>query len=313
MTCTAWEQERDWATIRPFVYYQLENFVAGDLVAGRDVVDFSAGLGDLSEYVATLGPKSLTATAHHPEVERPERLPDDAAWVAGVGAQDITERLAPDSADLILARMVIQFPTMEHDTVDVDDILSQMSTVLRPGGTVVVSTHAYFDLPGGDTVADDLDGYLLETREEAARLVESDDPIVRRIGEDTLGRVDLVRYLGLPPREGPFGATGFGLKVPMLLQSFFRSGYRVDLVEDLEPFTYPYHLGDRSGDAINALGAEFMERKRQAFTSPEYQDAYRRPAVLRRVLEDLRSLTAVTCVPIVRVVATRPVEGFNEG
>lgn len=276
MSETAWEAERDWATMRPFVYYQLDNFVPAELVRDRDVVDFSAGLGDLSEYAWSVGPRSLTATAPEVGRERPDGLAADVSWVTGVGAERIAESLGAASADTVLARMVIQFPTIEDHGVDVDDILGQMREVLRPGGSVVVTTHSFFSFTSQERDAD--------------------------------GLAALVDYLGLPPREGPFGATGYGLKIPMLVNSFVRSGFSIDTVDEIEPFTYPTDLdgaAKKSNMTVRELGNLVMDIKRRYLTLPEARDPYLRPRVLGDMLDEIRQTVSVTAVPIVRVIARR--------
>ena len=303
-----WESDRNWATIRPFVYYQRENFVPEGLVEGKDVVDFSAGLGDLSDYVNSRGPASLTATAPEPHAPRPEALPASAQWVTDAGAERISSVLPHASADVILARMVIQFPTVEAHDVDVDDILDQMHGVLRPGGSVVVSTHSFFALPrfvGDHSNAAD---HLAAVEADLEPLLESGDVFARGVAFETHGLIQLIRYLDLPPREGPFGRTGFGLKIPMLVNSFIRQGYRVDNVEEIEPFTYPVDL-DRTLEgtemSVEALGQQIMAIKHRYLTSAEAKDAYLRPPVLAAMLDEIRAILPVTAVPIVRVCATR--------
>ena len=65
-----WERSRAWHLVRPLVYYLREDFVAPELAADADVLDFSAGLGDLSEYLVASGARSVVAT--RPESETPE-------------------------------------------------------------------------------------------------------------------------------------------------------------------------------------------------------------------------------------------------
>lgn len=307
-TPDVWEYTRDWATIRPFVYYQRENFVPRSLVENRDVVDFSAGLGDLSAYVEALDPSNLIATAPEAHAPRPEQLPASTEWRTGVGASNLVAALGTGSADVILARMVIQFPTVENHAIDVDGILTQMRDVLRPSGMVVATTHSYFSLPAfsGDRSGDT--DHLAAVEAEAAALLENKDGFTRSVAEEAIGLIELVRYLELPPREGPFGRTGFGLKVPMLVNSFVNAGFAIDSVDEIEPFTFPIGLPDsseRTGESVTELGERVMAIKRSHLTKREAADAYLRPAVLGEMIAEIRALVPVTAVPIVRIVATR--------
>jgi len=294
--------------MRPFVYYQRENFVPDGIIAERDVIDYSAGLGDLSRFVATLGPRSLIATAPEPDAPRPSLLPDSVTWQTGAGADRISDVLPEASADVILARMVIQFPTVETDAVDVDAMLHQMHGVLRENGAIVATTHSFFSLPRfeGDRsgAIDHLD--VVETYVD--RLLDSDDVFTRGIARETAGLIELVRFLDLPPREGPLARTGFGLKIPMLVNSFLRQGFKVESVEEIEPFTFPIKLHERLADGPESaaeLGEQVMVIKHRHLTSDEAADPYLRPGVLAEMISEIRELLPVTAVPIVRVWATR--------
>jgi hypothetical protein len=303
-----WEHARDWAEMLPFVYYQRENFVPEGLVEGRDVIDYSAGLGDLSAYVSSLGPSSVVATAPEPDAPRPLLLPDSVQWKTGVGADRIGEMLQEASADVILARMVLQFPTMESDAVDVDDILAQMRGVLRRKGSIAMTTHAFFSLPRFEGDHSDVDDHLAAVEVDVLPLLDAEDTFTRGVARETAGLIELVRYLGLPPREGPFGRTGFGLKIPMLVNSFVRQGFAVDRVEVIEPFTFPVGLEARlteSDLSVGDLGEQVMSIKRKHLTSAEAADPYLRPAVLAAMLVEIRKLLPVTAVPIVRIGATK--------
>ena len=303
-----WERARDWSLILPFVYYQRENFVPEGLVTGRDVVDYSAGLGDLSAYVWTLDPSSLIATAPEPHAPRPLLLPDSVEWKSGVGAGRIAGALSEGSADVILARMVIQFPTVESDAVDVDDILSQMHDVLRKDGSIVATTHSFFSLPRFEGDHSDVDDHLAAVEADLLPLLDAEGAFVRGVAQETAGLIELVRYLNLPPREGPFGRTGFGLKIPMLVNSFVRQGFAVESVEVIEPFTFPVGLVariDADRQLVQDLGAQVMSIKRRYLTSIDAADPYLRPSVLADMITEVRKLVSVTAVPITRVLATR--------
>lgn len=294
--------------MRSFVYYQRENFIPEGLVEGREVIDFSAGLGDLSNYVASLGPSSLIATAPEEHAPRPSLLPDSVEWMTGVGANRIAELLPEESADVILARMVIQFPTVESDAVDVDQILLQMRGVLSTGGSIVMTTHSYFSLPqlGGDPSR--VDDHLAAVEADVLPLLDAKNAFTRGVAQETVGLIELVRYLDLPPRDGPFGQTGFGLKIPMLVNSVVAQGFTLDSVEEIEPFTYPIGLRESIADnaeSVIELGEQVMAIKRRNLTSAEARDPYLRPAVLARMIAEIRELLPVTTVPIVRLCVTK--------
>ena len=294
--------------MRSFVYYQRENFVPEGLVEGRDAIDFSAGLGDLSVYVWSLGPSSLIATAPEENAPRPSSLPDPVEWVTGVGADRIAERLPEATADVILARMVIQFPTVESDDVDVDQIVTQMRSVLRQSGSIVITTHAFFSLPRFEGDHSRVDDHLAAVEAEVLPLLDAEDTFAREIARETAGLIELVRYLDLPPREGPFGRTGFGLKIPMLVNSFVAQGFIVDSVEEIEPFTYPIGLQESiadNTDSVIELGERVMSIKQRYLTSVEAMDPYLRPAVLADMIAEIRRLLPVTTVPIVRLCVTK--------
>ncbi len=294
--------------MRSFVYYQRENFIPEGLVEGRDVIDFSAGLGDLSNYVASLGPSSLIATAPEEHAPRPSLLPDSVEWMTGVGADQIAELLPEESADVILARMVIQFPTVESDAVDVDQILMQMRGVLSTGGSIVMTTHSYFSLPQLRGDPSRVDDQLAAVEADVLPLLDAKDAFTRGVARETMGLIELVRYLDLPPRDGPFGQTGFGLKIPMLVNSVVAQGFTVDSVEEIEPFTYPIGLQKSIADnaeSVIELGEQVMVIKRRYLTSAEARDPYLRPAVLARMIAEIGELLPVTTVPIVRLCVTK--------
>ena len=303
-----WEHARDWAVMRSFVYYQRENFICEGLVEGRDIIDYSAGLGDLSAYVRSLHPSSLLATAPEPEAPRPSLLPDWVEWMTGVGADRIAAVLPEASADVILARMVIQFPTVEGDAIDVDGILRQMYGVLRESGTIVVSTHSFFSLPRFEGDHSRADDHLAAVEADVLPLLDAQDTFTRGVAQETAGLIELVRYLGLPPREGPFGRTGFGLKIPMLVNSFVSEGFIVDSVEEIEPFTSPIGLYESivdGAESVVELGEHIMSIKHRHLTSVDAADPYLRPAILADMIAEIRELLPVTAVPIVRICATK--------
>ena len=126
---TTWEALRRWAVVRYLVYYLTENFVAPDFACGKEIIDFSCGIGDLSEYLVESGAQRVIAT--QPEItEIPKRLSlvDKVEFRPGIQAKDIEAAFPAESIDLFLARMVFQFPTEEEHFIDVDGMLQQVFT-----------------------------------------------------------------------------------------------------------------------------------------------------------------------------------------
>lgn len=277
----SWETARSWDLMRPLVYYLVEDFVPAHLVEGRDVIDFSAGLGDLSRYMLDAGARSLVATI--PDVEPPAST---AAldWRPGVAAGNLASSFAPDSFDLAVARMVFQFPTWEGDAADPDTLTEEFATILRPGGRLVIAFHEFVaaePIPGGPRLPD------LEA------LISHLDP----------GRAALVRYLGLPPREGPSGESGFGLKVPMLVTTLQNRGFDIEYADHPEPFTFPDGVDERSDAEMRQLGEEVFALKRRHLA--DVGDPYGRPSVIRAMLDELAGMMSFVTWPIVRIVARR--------
>ncbi len=276
-----WEERRAWHLIRPLVYYLRENLVAPDWAKGAEVLDFSAGLGDLAEYLSDAGATRVVATRPEPEV--PNR--DGAIeWRGNIAAGSVATSFAADSFDLAVARMVFQFPTWDGDRADPDSMAEEFATVLRPGGRLVAAFHEFVsfeDVPA--RVAPPSVDELLSGDRQA------------RLGE-------VVRYLGLPPREGPFGETGFGLKVPMLVTTFQSRGFSIEFADHPEPFTMPLDL-DAYGDAeLVELGEKVMRVKERYLSDPD-QSHYDRPAAVREMLLELEPMFEFAAWPIVRIVA----------
>lgn len=295
--------------MRPFVYYLVENFAPASLVAGARVVDFSAGLGDLSRHLAAVGAASVTATV--PEANLgPAAAVDGVEWQTGVLASHIRKAFAPSSIDLFCARMVFQFPRWEDGRVDVDVMLDQIRDVLAPGGRVVIATHAFFPLQNYSSLATEEDSEALVSRllSLAAGAPRDVHEILNEEAQRVAGLAEMVRYLGLPPRESSSGKTGYGLRVPLLVDSFIRSGLVLEVVEDVEPFTFPLGVWERfdhEADEVRELGETIMALKRRWLLSPEAADPYTRPAVVRTMLREIRRRVPVVWVPIVRIVARR--------
>lgn len=281
----SWEEQRSWHLIRPLVYYLREDFIAPAQAEGHDVLDFSAGLGDLSRYLLDCGARSVTATV--PDDGAPES-DDGIRWVDRVGAADISERLAGSKFDLAAARMVFQFPTWEGDHADPDTMVEQLAGVLRPRGRLVIAFHqfrAFEPVPArGDPP--DADRVLQEAEGELARLAR------------------IVRYLGLPPREGPLGETGFGLKIPMLVTTLQSHGFDIEVADHPEPFTLPLALEERTDTELEDLGEQVMRLKASYLGDPD-ESPYQRPGRLRQMLVELSGLMELVAWPIVRVVARR--------
>ena len=302
-----WERERNWPLMRPFVYHLVENFVAPSWITGKRVVDFSTGLGDLTNYMAAHDPASIVATV--PEPTAPRRA--GVQMIGGVLASRIAESLPAASVDLFCARMVFQFPRWEDEMVDVDAMLEQIARVLAPGGRIVIASHAFFDLQTLSSLENELDSEALLERlvTLAAGAPRDVHEILTEEAQRLTGLTELVRYLGLPPRESPTGDTGYGLRVPALINSFVRAGYRLEIVDDIEPFTYPLGVWEQfahHADEMAELGASVFAIKRRWLLDERYQDPYLRPAILKRMVQEIRWIVPIVRVPIVRVVACRP-------
>lgn len=266
--------------MRWLVYYLLEDLVSPDMVAGADVLDFSAGLGDLSEYMMRSGARSVTAT-------RPEEVPGEAIegveWVTGVAAGNVVESLEGRDFDLIAARMVFQFPTWEGDRADPDTMLEEFASVLRPGGRLVAAFHEFVPLEDHP--------------------VTEDVPEVESVLESRPELAAVVRYLNLPPREGPIGQTGFGLKVPMFVSSMVSKGFALEAASHPEPFTFPKDVASLTDEEIASLGEQVMALKSRWLG--KRLDPYEVPSMLRKMSVELASVMPHVSWPIVRVVARR--------
>jgi SAM-dependent methyltransferase len=269
--------------MRPLVYYLREDFVPPAMAAGSDVLDFSAGLGDLSQYLVESGAKSVTATL--PDTGAPD-TGGAVRWLEGVAATNIAERLAGFSFDVAAARMVFQFPTWEGDRADPDTMVEQLARVLRPGGRLVIAFHQFRAF---ETVP---------TRGDPPTVAEALD----NASGDRVHLARVVRYLGLPPREGPMGETGFGLKIPMLVTTLQTHGFDIETADHPEPFTFPLDLEHLAEVDFIDLGLRVMDLKRRYLAGPD-PDPYQRPQTVRRMLIELSQVMDFVAWPIVRVVA----------
>lgn len=278
MARNTWESVRSWHQMRWLVYYLLEDLVPPEMAAGADILDFSAGLGDLSRYMAEAGARSVLAT-------RPEAEPGDEGveWLTGVAAGNVAERLDGRSFDLVVARMVFQFPTWEGDRADPDTMWAEFTEVIRPGGRLVAAFHEFV---------------AIEEEPFGPDLPDVEEVITSR---PELGAV--VRFLNLPPREGPLGQTGFGLKVPMFINSAVANGFTIESASHVEPFTFPLHLENYRDSDLEALIPEVMELKTRWLA--HMSDPYERPAQIRSMLHELAPKMPHVAWPIVRVVARR--------
>ncbi|MGH8871158.1 MAG: class I SAM-dependent methyltransferase [Acidimicrobiia bacterium] len=279
----SWEDKRSWHLMRPLVYYLRENFIPPAMAKGGDFLDFSAGLGDLSRYLVDNGANSVTATL--PDTGAPESG-GGVTWLEGVPAGSIAERLAGLSFDVATARMVFQFPTWEGDRADPDTMVEQLAKVLRPQGRLVIAFHqfrAFEPVPARGEPP---------TAAQALDNATGDLALLARV----------VRYLGLPPREGPMGETGFGLKIPMLVTTLQTHGFDIETADHPEPFTLPLDLDGRSEEEIVDLGGRVMDLKRRYLAEPE-DSPYAHPQTVRRMLIELSQMIELVAWPIVRVVA----------
>lgn len=298
---TSWELLRDWEIVRYLVYYLLEDFVPAKLIHGKDVVDFSAGLGDLSAYIYQQKPKSLISTAPE-DIGPPPGLSalQEITFLPDLPAKDISSKLAASSVDLFLARMVFQFPTDEADQIDIDGMLAQIYKVLRPGGRLIIASHEYTEL---DDHPNDwnlpLDDYL-------------QDVVADRSGRHKThlkGLIELIRAIGLPPREGVHGQTGFGLKSLMAIDSFVQAGFDIESSSEIEDFTFPIGLTTdlpARRDYYRDLGKKIMEIKRAHILSSEFKGKYTRPQVLQSVLKEINQMHPFVTIPIFRIQAKKP-------
>lgn len=296
--------------MRPFVYYLVENFAPPGLVAGAKVVDFSAGLGDLSRYLVSCDAASVIATVPESSLGAAPAV-DGVEWRPGVLASRIRESFSASSVDLFCARMVFQFPRWEDGRVDVDVMLDQIADVLAPGGRIVIATHAFFPLQKYPSLATEADSEALVAKLGSLATGAPRDvhEILTEEAQRLAGLAEMVQYLGLPPRESSAGMTGYGLRVPLLVDSFIRAGLQLEVVEDIEPFTFPLGVWERfenEQDEIRELGRDIMETKRRRLLSPEATDPYTRPGAVRAMLSQIQRRVPIVWVPIVRVVARKP-------
>lgn len=297
---TSWELQRNWEIVRYLVYYLVEDLVSPDQISGKDIVDFSSGLGDLSEYIYAHNPKSLIATSPD-DVPSPTSLDGktDFRFISNLPARMISEALAPNSVDLFVARMVFQFPTDEGDHIDVDGMLAQIFSTLRPGGRLIVCSHEFTQL---DDHPEDWDLPLEHLHENLA--MEHTGRHAARIH----GLIELIEAIGLPPREGVHGQTGFGLKALMAVDSFVQAGFKIESAAEIEDFTFPVGISQditTRKKYYRELGRRVFAIKQARILSPAFADKYTRPTVLKNILQELNQLHPFVTVPIFKIQAVK--------
>jgi hypothetical protein len=296
---TSWELKRNWDIVRYLVYYLIENLVPPELIPDKDIIDFSAGMGDLSEYLIANKPNSLTATS--PDDVSPENLNSKPGFkfISNLPAQTMSQKLLLGSADLFVARMVFQFPTDHRDNVDVDGMLSQIYKILRPGGELIICSHEFTQLSDAPHDWDmPLDDYLKHVTSH----------FTGKQKEQVSGLVEMIRTIGLPPREGVHGQTGFGLKGFMAIDSFIQAGFTIKTVSEIEDFTYPVGIRDDFSsrrDYYKDLSQKVFAIKQKYISTAQYQDKYTRPGVLKSIFRELNQLHHFVSVPIFKIHAIK--------
>jgi SAM-dependent methyltransferase len=118
-----------------------------ELFAGADVLDLGSGFGGRTVKFLEYGAKSVVGLevtqemVHHGEDFARERgVADRVSFVLGTGEQIP----CPDESFDLIAMMDV----MEH-VVDPDQVLSECSRVLRPGGRLALVFPPYYDLTQG--------------------------------------------------------------------------------------------------------------------------------------------------------------------
>ena len=121
------------------------------------------------------------------------------------------------------------------------------------------------------------------------------------------GLIELIETIGLPPREGVHGQTGFGLKPLMCVDSFIRSGFRPTYCGEIEDFTFPIGLQKalKTGegmDRFEKMAPQVFEIKKKWICSSEYRDKYKRPQIFQNILKGRNNCSRghVTSVAILK-------------
>ena len=297
---TTWELQRNWDIVRYIVYYLVEDLISPNQITGRDIVDFSSGLGDLSKYIYSHNPNSLIATSPD-DVLPPLSLEGKPGFtfIPDLSAGHISEKLQANSVDLFVARMVFQFPTDEDDRIDVDGMLNQIFTVLRPGSQLVICSHEFTQLNDDPGCCD------LPLKDYLGRL---EDTYTGREATRIQGLIELIEAIGLPPREGVHGQTGFGLKGLMAVDSFVKAGFKIESAAEIEDFTFPVGISRdlrERRDYYVQLAERVFDFKRSHINTPDFDDKYARPALLKNILTELNQLHPFVTVPIFKIVAVK--------
>jgi hypothetical protein len=295
----SWELQHNWDIVRYIVYYLIENLVPPELIPGKDVIDFSTGLGDLSAYIYTHKPRSLTATS--PDDHPPESLTGKLGFdfIPHLSAQTMSQKLQATSADLFVARMVFQFPTDQRDDIDVDGMLHQVYKILRPGGNLIFCSHDFTQL------SDDPEDWDLPLEDYLTALP---DRLTGAHQEKVRGLIEMIKTIGLPPREGVHGQTGFGLKGFMTVDSVVQAGFTIKSAGEIEDFTYPVGISKdftTRREHYHQLAQQVFAIKQQHILSPHYQNKYTRPAILKTILREINQLHDFVSVPVFKIHAVK--------
>jgi hypothetical protein len=122
------------------------------------------------------------------------------------------------------------------------------------------------------------------------------------------GLIELIEAIGLPPREGVHGQTGFGLKALMAVDSFVQAGFKIESAAEIEDFTFPVGISQdiaTQKDYYRELGQQVFTIKQAIIHSPAFADKYTRPAVLKNILQELNQLHPFVTVPIFKIQAVK--------
>lgn len=111
-------------------------------VPGQDVLEIGCGRGAMARYLVELGARTVTASDFSPSAVRQAReiLADTNATAA---VEDI-ERMSYSSASF---DTVVSFETIEH-CPDPQRAVNELARVLRPRGTLILTTPNYLGLTG---------------------------------------------------------------------------------------------------------------------------------------------------------------------
>jgi hypothetical protein len=196
--------------------------------------------------------------------------------------------------------MVFQFPTDEKDRIDVDGMLAQIYDILRPGGRLIMCSHEFTQL---DDHPDD-QGLLFD-----AYLKSLPGHHSGRSAERIQGLIEMIQSIGIPPREGVHGQTGFGLKALMAVDSFVRCGYQIESAAEIEDFTFPLGISRdlrQRREYYQELAKKVFTIKRARINVPEFANKYSRPGVLKNILTEINELHPFVTVPIFKIQAVKP-------